>query len=111
MTKPQRPAPIRFEHGTVVYRPGSTPSFRIVGRDADGTRVYATATDEESARRKARDLEARRIAGLALRPDNSSASERTVARLAALYLVDLEKRGCSLRYRAASSPTPASSTG
>ena len=99
-TKARKPAPIRYEHGTVVYWPEpGTRKFRIVGRDRDGVRIYGNATSEELARKKARDFEARRATGVPVRPGNLPDSQRTVRLLAAMYEAAIESRGLSLRYR------------
>ena len=71
-----------FESGTRIYAPSRNVSrYRIVATDAEGHRVFHSATSEEDARAKARQLEAHLASAVPLGP--SSNGPRTVAALAA----------------------------
>lgn len=85
-----------YEHGTRIYSPSTGEDrYRVVATDPAGRRTHHKFPTEESARARARELEAARVASGhygALRDD-----VRTVEHLAHLYLGHLQNR--STRYR------------
>lgn len=96
-TRTYRKKPLAtFEHGTKLYSPSDGERrYRVVGRDVTGERLYFKFDRESVARAKARELESYFGTGT---PVRGTANEpRTVAALAARYLIHLAGR--STRYR------------
>lgn len=86
---------VSYEFGTRIYAPSEgEPRYRVVTTDADGRRVFAKFSSEESARQRARELEAR-LASSVILPGRANAPA-TVGQLIDRYLVGLSSR--STRY-------------
>ena len=85
-----------FEFGTKLYAPSEGERrYRVVGRDVSGERLYFKFDREADARAKARELES--YFGSATPVRGSVDEPRTVAALAARYVLHLHGR--STRYR------------
>jgi hypothetical protein len=90
---------VQFEHGTRIYPPScGEQRYRIVSTDPSTGRRFATkATDENTARERAREIEDR-IARDAPVHDISNERSRTVRLLSERYVAD-HLQTLSLRYR------------
>lgn len=85
-----------FEYGTRVYAPSDSETrYRVIARDSAGKRLFRGFTDEESARKFAREVEASLASSITM--PGRLAAPVTVGQLIDRYVASLASR--STRYR------------